>query len=48
MAHGHGARLECQDGNTVSLRHLFRLLAPAEAPALRGKPKLFLVQAGPF
>ena len=45
MGHGHSAHLECQDGRTVSLRGLFGLLAPAAAPALRGKPKVWLVQA---
>lgn len=45
MGHGHGARLECQCGESTPLRALFGLLAPRAAPALRGKPKIFLVQA---
>lgn len=45
MAHGRDASLECQDGRRVPLRRLFGLLAPAAAPALQGKPKVFLIQA---
>ena len=45
MAHGHDAKLEGQDGESASLQALFGLLAPANAPSLAGKPKIFLVQA---
>ena len=45
MAHGHGSSIEGQDGSSVSLGSLFGLLAPSAAPALEGKPKIFLVQA---
>ena len=45
MAHGSDAEIECQDGEATSLRSLFGLLGPSAAPALRGKPKIFLVQA---
>ena len=43
MGHGVGGLLECQDGNSTSLRGLFGLLA--SAPSLHGKPKICLVQA---
>ena len=45
LAHGRQASVECQDGRYVPLRSLFGRLAPAQAPALTGKPKIFLVQA---
>jgi hypothetical protein len=45
MAHGFGSQLECQDGGWISLQQLFGLLEPSSAPALRGKPKIILVQA---
>jgi len=45
MAHGFDGKVECQDGQTVALADLCGLLAPSETPALRGKPKIFLVQA---
>lgn len=43
MGHGVSGTLECQDGQSTSLSGLFGLLA--SAPALRGKPKICLIQA---
>jgi len=45
MAHGSEAALLAQDGRRSSLRMLFGALAPRAAPALEGKPKVFLIQA---
>ena len=45
MAHGHDASIEGQDGRSLPLRSLFGELANSAAPALAGKPKIWLVQA---
>ena len=45
MAHGSERQLECQCGGEVPTAALFRALNSKAAPALVGKPKIFLVQA---
>lgn len=45
MCHGSDGKVECQDGQTVSLAELLGLFGTTETPALQGKPKIFLVQA---
>lgn len=41
----HAQAIECQDGKEISLPKLFGALASRAAPALEGKPKIWLVQS---
>jgi len=45
MGHGRGASLQCYDGMILPFDRLFGELSLRRAPALEGKPKIWLVQA---
>ncbi|XP_005083492.1 caspase-14 [Mesocricetus auratus] len=45
MAHGEEGLLEGEDGNMVRLEDLFEVLNNKNCKALRGKPKVYIIQA---
>lgn len=45
MAHGLEGQLEGEDEQMVELENLFEVLNNKNCPALRAKPKVYIVQA---
>lgn len=44
-SHGHEGSISGSDGKHVTITELMELLSPKNFPAMRGKPKLVIIQA---